>query len=112
MANVKAIGGRDNPLLVRLRKLAGDPAAYRKHGEVWIEGDHLCAAFLRRGGMVPRAVITEEAWETPALRTLASQADAVAVIPQALMAGLSTLESPAALGFVLQWQGGPPPLRT
>ena len=45
---------RDNPLLVRLRKLAADPAAYRKLGEVWIEGEHLCSAFVQRGGAVRR----------------------------------------------------------
>lgn len=105
MAAVKAITSRDNPLLVRLRKLAGEPAAYRKLGEVWIEGDHLCSAFLQRGGVVPQAVITEPAWELPALRDLANRAEMVAVIPQALMAGLSTLESPAPLAFALPWQG-------
>jgi len=105
VAAVKAITSRDNPLLVRLRKLAGDPAAYRKLGEVWIEGDHLCAAFLQRGGVAPQAVITESAWELPLLRELASRADTVAVIPQALMAGLSMLESPAPLAFALPWQG-------
>ena len=105
MPAVKAISSRDNPLLARLRKLAGDPAAYRKLGEVWIEGDHLCAAFLQHGGEVPQAVITEAAWELPALRELAGRAEAVAVIPQALMAGLSTLESPAPLAFAVPWQG-------
>ena len=105
MDRIKAISSRDNPLLVRLRKLAGDPAAYRKSGEVLIEGDHLCAAFLQRGGVVPQAVITEAAWDVPALRALAERADAVAVIPQALMTGISTLESSAPLAFVLPWSG-------
>jgi TrmH family RNA methyltransferase len=102
---VKAITSRDNPLLVRLRKLAGDPAAYRRLSEVWIEGDHLCAAFLQRGGVAAQAVITEPAWELSSLRDLASRAEMVAVIPQALMAGLSTLESPPPLAFALPWQG-------
>ena len=105
MDRIKAISSRDNPLLVRLRKLAGDPAAYRKSGEVLIEGDHLCAAFLQRGGVVPQAVITEAAWDVPALRAIAERADAVAVIPQALMTGISTLESSAPLAFVLPWPG-------
>lgn len=105
MGAVKAISSRDNPLLVRLRKLAGDPGAYRKQGEVWLEGDHLCSAYLKRGGSAPQAVITEPAWETPALRELAAQADSVAVIPAALMAGLSTLESPAPVAFALPWKG-------
>ena len=110
MDRIKAISSRDNPLLVRLRKLAGDPAAYRKSGEVLIEGDHLCAAFLQRGGVVPQAVITEAAWDVPALRALAERADAVAVIPQALMTGISTLESSAPLAFVLPWPGAGPML--
>lgn len=102
---VKAIASRDNPLLVRLRKLASDPAAYRKLGEVWIEGEHLCAAFAQRGGVAAQAVITEEGWQTPALRAVASTAASVAVIPAALMAGLSTLESPAPLAFAMPWSG-------
>ncbi|MES3013628.1 MAG: RNA methyltransferase [Pseudomonadota bacterium] len=102
---VKGIASRDNPLLVRLRKLAGDPAAYRKLGEVWIEGEHLCAAFVQRGGVAAQAVITEEGWQTPLLRAIAATAASVVVIPAALMAGLSTLESPAPLCFVLPWAG-------
>jgi TrmH family RNA methyltransferase len=102
---VRTIASRDNPLLVRLRKLAGDPAAYRKLGEIWIEGEHLCSAFVQRGGVAAQAVITEEGWQTPSLRAIASTAASVAVIPAALMAGLSTLESPAPLGFALPWIG-------
>lgn len=105
MTNARAITSRDNPLLVRLRKLAGDPGAYRKQGEVWIEGDHLCSALLARDGHPTQAVITELAWDTPRLREIASRADAVAIIPQALMDGLSALESAAPLGFVLPWRG-------
>jgi TrmH family RNA methyltransferase len=105
MAAVKAISSRDNPLLQRLRKLAADPAAYRRLGEVWIEGDHLCSAFVQRGGAASHAVITEAAWERPALRELASRAPAVAIVPQSLMDGVSTLESSAPVGFVVPWQG-------
>lgn len=106
MGTVKAITSRDNPLLVRLRKLVADPAAYRKHGEIWLEGDHLCSAYVQRGGVAPQAVITESAWEQrPALRELATRADAVAVIPDGLMAAMSTLESPAPLAFALPWAG-------
>ncbi len=104
-ALVKAITSRDNPLLVRLRKLAADPSAYRKWGEVWIEGEHLCAAFAQRGGLPAQAVIGEEAWQVPALRQLASAAAAVAVVPAALLASLSTLETPAPLCFAVPWMG-------
>jgi TrmH family RNA methyltransferase len=103
--SVKALSSRDNPLLTRLRKLAAEPTAYRKLGELWIEGDHLCRAFTQRGGAVAQAVITEQAWEQPALRELAQVADAVAIVPAALMAGMSTLESPSPLAFAVRWSG-------
>ncbi len=105
MATIKPITSRDNPLLVKLRKLAHDGSAYRKLGEVWIEGDHLCSAFVQRGGVAPLAVITEAGWDDPALRRLAGTAAAAVMVPQGLMADISTLESPAPLGFVVPWAG-------
>ncbi len=101
---VKSISSRDNPLLVRLRKLGRDPLAYRKQSELWIEGDHLCRAFLQRGGVPLQALISNEAWASP-WRDLALAAPAVAVLPATLMAGISTLESPAPIGFVIPWAG-------
>jgi TrmH family RNA methyltransferase len=96
------ITSADNPLLVKLRKLARDPGGYRKAGLVWLEGDHLCSALRARGQAPQQALITAEAWAAqPALRALALAAPRVLVLPAALMAGLSTLESPAALGYVL-----------
>lgn len=103
MTEPRVVTSRDNPLLVKLRKLAAEPAAYRKLGQLWVEGDHLCDAFLKRGGRPAQSVITEAAWEQPALRELARAADVVTIVPTALMAALSTLESPAPLGFVLPW---------
>lgn len=102
---VKLISSRDNPLWLRLRKLVADPGAYRKLGVVWIEGEHLCSAFAQRGLAATQAVITEAAWEQPALRHLASQAESVAIVPAALMTTLSGLDSPAPIGFVVPWNG-------
>ena len=105
MANVKVITSRDNPLLVKLRKLAHDGGSYRKTGEVWIEGDHLCAAYRQRGGTPLQAVVTESGWADGRLRSLASDALSTAIVPEALMAGLSTLESPPSLSYLIPWQG-------
>jgi RNA methyltransferase, TrmH family len=105
VSRVTVVTSKANPLLARLRKLAADGAAYRREGQVWIEGEHLCDAFLRRGGMALQAVVTEEAWATPALRALAARADAVAVVPSPLMAGVSTLPSPPPIAFVVPWAG-------
>jgi RNA methyltransferase, TrmH family len=101
----RSITSRDNPLLVRLRKLAADPAGYRKSGEIWLEGEHLCQAWQQRGGAVPQAVVSEAGWAEPALRVLAQAADAVVVVPAALMAALGTLESPAQIGYAVRWPG-------
>lgn len=113
MTSVQLITSRDNPTIQRLRKLAQDPNAYRKLGEVWLEGDHLCSACLDRGQQVPVAVIADVAWlgehgmgsgvDPLAVRLteLARQAARVVVVPQALWATFSGLESPARLGFLL-----------
>ncbi|MBS0441956.1 MAG: RNA methyltransferase [Proteobacteria bacterium] len=101
MAEPRTISSKDNPLLVRVRKLLADPGGYRKLGEVWLEGEHLCAAFVQRGGRPLQAIVSAEGLLQPALRELAGHAAAVAVVPAELMAALSTLESPPAIGFVV-----------
>jgi TrmH family RNA methyltransferase len=53
---------------------------------------------------VAQAVITESAWQQPALRRLAERAPRVAIVKDELFAGFSALESPASIGFVLPWQ--------
>ena len=101
MSQPQAITARDNPLLVRVRRLARGGTAYRRAGEVWLEGEHLCEAWLRRGHAVPQAVIAESAWAQDAVRALAQRAARVARLPDSLFDGLSALESPAGLGFVV-----------
>ena len=111
--NVQLITSRDNPLIQRLKKHAQDPAAYRKLGEVWLEGDHLCSACLARNVAVPVAVIADTAWlgehgvacgsdETARrLTDLVRQADKVVVVPESLWKAFTGLESPARIGFLL-----------
>jgi TrmH family RNA methyltransferase len=94
------IASRDNPLLKRLRLLARDNTAYRKLGQVWLEGDHLCRALLERGGRPVQAVFTETGWRR-APAALREACPRCAVVPDALMAGISALESPADMGFVV-----------
>jgi RNA methyltransferase, TrmH family len=93
------ITSRDNPLLKRLRLLAHDSTAYRKQGQVWLEGDHLCRALLARGQRPAMAVFTDAFWPQ-APHDLRDAADKIFTIPSALMAGISALESPAGVGFV------------
>ncbi|MBK7062670.1 MAG: RNA methyltransferase [Rubrivivax sp.] len=97
----KRILSKANPLLVALRKLARDGSNYRRSGQVWVEGEHLCAAARWRGVEVRQALVSESAWSNPARRELAAHASRIALVPDALFADLSTLESPADIGFVL-----------
>ena len=101
MSEAARITSRDNPLLVRLRRLAQDGGAYRSAGQVWLEGEHLCSALRARGRAAEQALITEAGWNDPALRALAGWAGKVFIVPPPLFAGLSGLQSPAAIGFVL-----------
>lgn len=93
------ITSRDNPLLKRLRLLANDSTAYRKQGQVWLEGDHLCRALLARGHRPDLAVFTDAFW-LQAPHDLKDAAEKIVTVSPALMAGISTLESPAGVGFV------------
>lgn len=117
---VQLITSRDNPLIQRLRKHAQDPAAYRKLGEVWLEGDHLCSACVARAVALPLAVIADTVWlgehgvaasSDPMARRLselARRADKVVVVPQALWKAFTGLEAPVPLGYLLSQpaQGG------
>ena len=103
MTTPSPITSRDNPLLKRLRLLAQDSTAYRKQGQVWLEGDHLCRALLARGHRPATAVFTDSFWPQ-APHELRDAADHIVTVPDALMAGISGLESPAGVGFVWDLQ--------
>lgn len=100
------ITSRDNPLLKSIRRLSQDPSAYRKQGKVWLEGDHLCRAALERGVKPLQVVMTQDVWQSApmACRDLCEQ---VFVVPQALFVTISGLESPAQMGFVLDYAQEP-----
>ena len=106
---LRHVASRDNPLLVRLRRQLRQPGGYRAAGQAWLEGDHLCRAALQRGR--PPALIV--ATEAMAARhaDLRDAAREVVIVPPALFAGLSTLESPAGLGGLLDLPAAaaPPP---
>lgn len=95
--NTDQITSRDNPLFKRLRTLAQEPAAYKKQGQVWLEGDHLCRALLARGlqpelvAHTPGMTAQVAGWGLPpAVRRV--------VLADALMSQLSGLESAAPVG--------------
>ncbi|RYF40361.1 MAG: RNA methyltransferase, partial [Comamonadaceae bacterium] len=94
------IRSRDNVFVKDLRRLAQDSTAYRKQGRVWLEGDHLCRAALDRGQMPSIAVFSESFWPL-AQHEYAQSAIKMIVLDDALWPDISSLESPARMGFVL-----------
>jgi tRNA G18 (ribose-2'-O)-methylase SpoU len=95
------ISSRDNPLLVKLRKLSQDGAGYRRMGQAWIEGDHLCAALRARQRPAALAVVSETGWRQAALRELAAWAPKLALVQDLAFHAISALESPSRIGFVI-----------
>lgn len=96
------ITSRDNALLIRLRKLARHSGDYRKQGQVLLEGEHLCQVWAERGRtQALHAVMAESAWEEGRFVDLADAAAVTAIVADAAMAGLGTLETPAPIVFVV-----------
>jgi len=109
------IRARDNTLFKHLRQLAGDGSAYRRHGQIWLEGEHLCRAALD-GGLRPALLVLAQSLAEKAslpdwLHALRRSARRAVVLHDALFAALSPLPSPAALGCILDWPGAAQQLR-
>lgn len=97
---VSAIVSRDNPLLKMARRLSRDNTAYRKFGQVWLEGDHLCRAARDRGVVPAIAVFAESVWKAQESLWRSGLAR-VAVVPDGVFEDISALESAARMGFVI-----------
>jgi len=95
------ISSRDNALLKDLRRLATGNTDYRKQGRFWAEGDHLVRAALARGVAPGIGVFSESFWPQ-ALNLYGQTAAKNIVISDLLFDQLSTLESPARMGFVFE----------
>ena len=95
------ITSRDNALLKVVRKLAQDSQSYKKLGQIWIEGDHLCRAALNRGLTPAIGIYAESIWPglSPDIQHAAKR---TVLVPDRLFKELSGLESPAQFGFVLE----------
>jgi TrmH family RNA methyltransferase len=102
---LQLITSRDNPHVKVWRRLAQESTAYRKAGQFWLEGDHLCRAALERG-LSPLQVVLTETFYTEQGEQWAGLTAPVFVLPDALFASLSGLESPARMGFVVSWADG------
>ena len=99
---VTEIHSRENAFVKDLRRLSQESTAYRKQGRVWLEGDHLCRAALARGLKPAIAVFSESFWPS-APAEWAQAASKIIVLADSLFAEISALESPARMGYLMDW---------
>jgi len=91
------ITSRDNPFVKELRRLVAGGGRTR----VWLEGEHLCSALLARGQRPAIAVFAQSFWPVAPLHWT-HMADKNVIVADGLWAGISSLESPAPMGCVLE----------
>ena len=104
---MKLITSRDNPQIKAWRRLAQDTTAYRSTGQFWLEGDHLCRAAVERGVKPLQMVLSASLFEEQGA-DWAHLSEAMFVLPDALFASLSGLESPGRMGCVVGWSAQGP----
>ena len=99
---VQTITSRDNAQIKAIKRLAQSSAGYKEAGLVWLEGEHLCDAYLLSNQVLglKTAVLSQSSalvW-MPRLANLDCE---VLVLPDNLLAQISSLPSSGGLGFVL-----------
>ena len=100
------ISSRANPFLKDLKRLAQGSTAYRKQGQVWLEGDHLVRAAIERGQRLDTLVLAESlAAQAPA--AWLDSAQAAVVVADSLWREFSGLESAAWVGARLNLPAQP-----
>lgn len=101
---MRRLTSKDNPLVKTLRRLLGDPSAHRRMGQVVLEGEHLIDAWRKAGPSGQRPgnglrhwVCSETHWAKLTLAAGQHMPDdeQLVVLPDALIADLSSLETPA-----------------
>lgn len=100
------ISSRDNTLVKDLKRLAHGSTDYRKQQRVWAEGDHLVRAALGRGVRPAMGVFAASYWPVAAAAYTGAALKNI-VISDALFDTISTLESPARMGFIFDLTPAP-----
>jgi TrmH family RNA methyltransferase len=97
---IVSIDSPENGLIKQLRRLAEQSTAYRKLGQFWIEGDHLCRAALERK-LTPAVAVLAQSFASSASAGWVQAATKTVVVPDALFDAISGLKSSARVGFLL-----------
>ena len=107
---IETITSSSNPTVKALKRLVQSGSSYKDAGQVWLEGEHLCDAYLlaRPNMALQTAVLSQSTspyWlarlEALLLQGLLDKASEAIVLPDSLLAQISTLPSSGGLGFIL-----------
>ena len=101
------ISSRDNAFVKDLKKLAHGSTEYRKQRRIWAEGDHLLRAAIARGVQPALGVFSESFWPLAPVEYAQAAAKNI-VLSDLLYDSVSSLESPARMGFVFDLPETPP----
>lgn len=119
--HMTSITSRENAHVKAWRRLAQESHAYRKLGQVWLEGEHLCSAAQQAKLAVHTLVLSQSRWDAQELErwmpaaVSGGRSDgrlAVVVLDDALFAQISGLESAAGLAYVLAREDLPADLQS
>ncbi len=102
MSSWREVHSLDNPLVRDIRALQRRPTAYRALGRIWIEGDHVVAAWRSRFTATTIVVVSEDRVRDEATQEVLRAAAQVVVVPSAVFARLSDLPSPAGIGLLME----------
>lgn len=99
----KPIRSRDNPLVKRLKALAGSAGQRRALGQTLLDGPHLVAAALDAGCPLVELIVADSALMRPEIGHLLARAGAVPAycLPDTLFAQVSPVDSPAGILAVM-----------
>jgi len=95
------IESRSNPALARVRKLLDDPGAYRRVGQVWLEGEQLLQSAVDRGLPLGEVLIARSDEHNARFAPLLDAAKRVLVVDDPLWSGLGSLPSPVSIAALV-----------
>ena len=98
---MRRIESKDNPLIRRLSRLAGERKFRRAQGEMVCEGEKMLREALASGVSVREIVLGEtRQFDTELLSQAEAQGARLTEVPESLLARLSNVETPQGLVFV------------
>jgi len=97
------IQSKDNPLIKKIRGIAGDARVYKNSRELWLEGEHLCSAAFDKGVHIDHLVCSQTSYKEllGSYPLWFEKSIRVSIIHDNLLKLISTLPSPARVGFLV-----------